>query len=129
MRFKEYLKKYLEKNHLSYVTFGVKAGINPSVLSKIVSFSDPIEDKSLIEKFSKMLNKSPEELEKEFPDDVFYSKTKEEKEKDKEKENEKEKAKTPDEFYDELNKMIHQVPVDKLYELEIFIKAFLKRLS
>lgn len=119
MRFKEYLKKYLEKNHLSYVTFGVKAGINPSVLSKIVSFSDPIEDKSLIEKFSKMLNKSPEELEKEFPDDVFYSKTKEE----------KEKAKTPDEFYDELNKMIHQVPVDKLYELEIFIKAFLKRLS
>lgn len=117
MRFNEYLKKYLEKNHLSYVTFGVKAGINPSILSKIGSFSNPIEDKNIIEKFSKMFNKNPEELEKEFPDDIFYTKTK------------KEKAKTPDEFYDELNKMIHQVPVDKLYELEIFIKAFLKRLS
>lgn len=127
MRFNEYLKKYLEKNHLSYVTFGVKAGINPSILSKIGSFSNPIEDKNIIEKFSKMFNKNPEELEKEFPDDIFYTKTKKEKEEEKEKE--KEKAKTPDEFYDELNKMIHQVPVDKLYELEIFIKAFLKRLS
>ena len=127
MRFNEYLKKYLEKNHLSYVTFGVKAGINPSILSKIGSFSNPIEDKNIIEKFSKMFNKSPEELEKEFPNDIFYTKTKKEKEEEKEKE--KEKAKTPDEFYDELNKMIHQVPVDKLYELEIFIKAFLKRLS
>ena len=127
MRFNEYLKKYLEKNHLSYVTFGVKAGINPSILSKIGSFSNPIEDKNIIEKFSKMFNKNPEELEKEFPDDIFYTKTKKEKEEEKEKE--KEKAKTPDEFYDELNKMIHQVPVNKLYELEIFIKAFLKRLS
>ena len=127
MRFNEYLKKYLAQNHLTYVAFGVKSKIIPSMISKIVSNSDPIEDKDIIEKLSKALEKSSLELEQDFPDDIFFSKTREEREK--EKEIEKEKSKTPDNYYDELNNLIHQVPVDKLYELEIFIKTFLKRVS